>query len=218
MLAIQPQRYVAYYRVSTTRQGESGLGIAAQRKAVADYASDTVIAEFIEVESGGKFKRPQLDAALAYARQHKATLLIAKMDRLSRNAHLVSCLLESNVNFIAVDQPHATPLTIRILAAVAQEEREQIGKRVKAALAAAKARGVKLGGVQAGLREEIDTFDQRILVVIQSIIDSGISSATGIAGELNKRAVATRKGSTWQAVQVQRLIKRVEKIGSLRLP
>lgn len=209
MQPIQPTRYIAYYRVSTSRQGESGLGIAAQRQAVADYAGESVIAEFIEVESGGKFKRPQLDAALACARQHKATLLIAKMDRLSRNAHLVSCLLESNVNFIAVDQPHATPLTIRILAAVAQEEREQIGKRVKAALTAAKARGVKLGGVQAGLREEINTFDESILPVVQSIIDSGTTSATGIARELNNRAIRTRKGSMWQAVQVQRLLQRL---------
>ncbi|NTF34267.1 recombinase family protein [Rhizobium skierniewicense] len=208
---MQPQQFVAYYRVSTQRQGESGLGLEAQRKAVADYtaAKGIVVAEFTEIESGGKFSRPQLNAALAHAKANNATLVIAKMDRLSRNAHLVSCLLESGVNFIACDNEHATPMLIRILAAVAQEEREQIGKRVKAALGAAKARGVKLGGVQPSLRAEIDTFDQRIHRHIQTLIQEGHGSATAIAKALNERAIESRKGGKWQAVQVQRLLKRI---------
>ena len=212
---MQPQTFVAYYRVSTQRQGESGLGLEAQRKAVVDYAGSKghIVAEFTEIESGGKFDRPQLNAALAHAKQCGATLVIAKMDRLSRNAHLVSCLLESGVNFIACDNEHATPMLIRILAAVAQEEREQIGKRVKSALQAAKARGVKLGGVQPSLRAEIDAFDQRIHKEIQSIIDSGITSATAIARQLNERGIQSRKGGKWQAVQVQRICKRLENTG-----
>lgn len=208
---MQPQQFVAYYRVSTQRQGESGLGLEAQRKAVADYAAakGIVVEEFTEIESGGKFNRPQLDAALAHAKANDATLVIAKMDRLSRNAHLVSCLLESGVNFIACDNEHATPMLIRILAAVAQEEREQIGKRVKSALQAAKDRGVKLGGVQPSLRKQIDEFDQRIHKDIQSIMECGHISATAIAKALNERAIESRKGGKWQAVQVQRLLKRM---------
>lgn len=208
---MRPQQFVAYYRVSTQRQGESGLGLEAQRKAVADYAAakGIVVAEFTEIESGGKFHRPQLDAALAHAKANNATLVIAKMDRLSRNAHLVSCLLESGVNFIACDNEHATPMLIRILAAVAQEEREQIGKRVKSALQAAKDRGVKLGGVQPSLRKQIDEFDQCIHKDIQSIMECGHISATAIAKALNERAIKSRKGGKWQAVQVQRLLKRM---------
>ena len=207
---MQPQQYVAYYRVSTQKQGADGLGIEAQRNAVKAFASGKVIAEFTEVESGGKNNRPQIALALAYARQHRATLLIAKMDRLSRNSAFINNLLEAGVDFVAVDQPHATPLTIRILAAVAQEEREQISKRTKAALAVAKQRGVKLGGVQPSLRNKIDEFDAYIRPIIQSIIDSGIVSANAVARELNQRNVRTSKGGSWQAVQVQRVLARIQ--------
>lgn len=209
---MQPQTYVAYYRVSTTKQGADGLGIEAQQRAVAEFAKGQIIAEFTEVESGAKNNRPQLQAALALAKANKAVLLIAKMDRLSRNSALINNLLESNVEFIAADQPHATPLTIRILAAVAQEEREQISKRVKSALAVAKSRGVRLGGVQDGLRSEIDQWDQSIHPTIQSIIDSGTVSSSGIAAQLNSMAVKTRKGGQWQAVTVLRLMERLKRL------
>jgi DNA invertase Pin-like site-specific DNA recombinase len=202
-------QYVAYYRVSTQKQGADGLGIEAQRAAVKAFANGNVIAEYTEVESGGRNTRPQIALALAHAKANKATLLIAKMDRLSRNSAFINNLLEAGVDFIAADQPHATPLTIRILAAVAQEEREQISKRTKAALAVTKQRGVKLGGVQPSLRKRIDAFDQSIHKDIQSIMQSGIASATGIAKQLNERGVRTSKGGQWQAVQVQRIMKRV---------
>jgi DNA invertase Pin-like site-specific DNA recombinase len=137
-----------YYRVSTTQQGASGLGLDAQREAVARHvagAQGTIVAEFQEIESGKRNDRPQIAAALAACRWRRATLVIAKLDRLARNVHFISSLMESGVDFVACDNPHATRLTIHILAAVAEHEREMISQRTIAALAAAKARGVKLG-------------------------------------------------------------------------
>src|SRR5207248_11540648 len=141
-------KFVAYYRVSTDRQGKSGLGLDAQREAVTSYlngGSWQLVQEFVEVESGKRADRPQLAAALAACRKHKAKLVIAKLDRLSRNLPFVATLMESGVEFVAVDNPHANKLTIHILAAVAQHEREMISERTKAALAAARARGTQLG-------------------------------------------------------------------------
>src|SRR6187397_2824308 len=142
------RRFVAYYRVSTDRQGKSGLGLEAQRKAILDYLNGgawQLTAEFVEVESGKHSDRPQLVAALETCRKHKAKLVIAKLDRLSRNLAFIATLMESGVEFIAVDNPHANKLTVHILAAVAQHEREMISERTKAALAAAKKRGQQLG-------------------------------------------------------------------------
>src|SRR3954451_12613838 len=141
-------RFVAYYRVSTDRQGRSGLGLDAQRAAVADYLNGgnwQLVAEFTEVESGRKNDRPELAKALTACRRIGAPLVIAKLDRLARNVAFVSNLMESGVEFTAVDFPTANRLTIHILAAVAEHEREMISARTKAALAAAKARGTKLG-------------------------------------------------------------------------
>jgi DNA invertase Pin-like site-specific DNA recombinase len=138
--------FVSYLRVSTTRQGESGLGIEAQRAAVARHvAGGCLLAEYLEVESGSKNVRPQLLAALAHAQATGATLIIAKLDRLARNVHFISGLMEAGIDFIAADLPSANRLTINVLAAVAEHEREMISARTKAALAAAKARGVRLG-------------------------------------------------------------------------
>lgn len=140
-------RFVAYYRVSTDKQGRSGLGLEAQRAAVEAHVAagrGAVAAEFIEIESGRKKDRPQLIAALAAARAHRATLVIAKLDRLARNVHFVSGLMESGVEFVAADMPTVNRLTVHILAAVAEEEARMISARTKAALAAAKARGVAL--------------------------------------------------------------------------
>ena len=132
--------FVAYYRVSTDRQGVSGLGLEAQRRAVADFAAGRggILAEFTEVESGRKNDRPELRAALAACQRERAILVIAKLDRLARNVAFIAGLMESGVEFVAVDMPQANRLTIHILAAVAEHEREMISQRTRAALQAAK--------------------------------------------------------------------------------
>src|SRR6478672_1314287 len=143
-------KWVSYLRVSTDRQGDSGLGLEAQRKAVADYLNGgkwTLAAEFVEIESGKRSdNRPQLAAAFAACKKQRAKLVVAKLDRLSRNMAFIAAMMDSGVEFVAVDNPHATRLTLHILAAVAEHERMMISQRTKAALAAAKANGRKLGG------------------------------------------------------------------------
>jgi DNA invertase Pin-like site-specific DNA recombinase len=142
-------KFIAYYRVSTEKQGRSGLGLEAQREAVRNHlngGSWRLAAEVVEVESGKRNDRPKLAEALRLCRLHGATLIIAKLDRLARNVAFISNLMESGVEFTAVDFPQANRLTVHILAAVAEHEREMISQRTKAALAAAKARGTKLGG------------------------------------------------------------------------
>src|ERR1700757_4487704 len=141
-------KFVAYCRVSTNKQGRSGLGLDAQRKAVADYLDGgkwELVGEFTEIETGKRADRPELERAIAACKKHRARLIIAKLDRLSRNVAFISALMERKVDFIAVDNPTATKFTIHILAAVAEHERDAISKRTTEALAAAKARGVKLG-------------------------------------------------------------------------
>src|SRR3954452_21581508 len=144
-------QYVAYFRVSTDKQGIKGLGMEAQREAVSRFMTGKgeLAAQFIEVESGRKDNRPQLQHALAECRKRHAVLVIAKLDRLARNVHFISGLMNSDVEFIAVDMPSANRLTIHILAAVAEHEREMISQRTKAALKAARARGTKLGNPRA---------------------------------------------------------------------
>lgn len=217
-------KFVAYYRVSTQKQGASGLGLEAQQKAVADYLNGgdwELLADYSETESGKRHdNRPQLSAALEVCRRQKATLVIAKLDRLTRNATFLSSLLDSGVKFVAVDNPHANPLTIRILAAVAQEEREQISKRTKAALAAAKARGKALGWAMPSRQQEQEQAAQRgaaankaranqfaanALPVVESIRKAGITSLHGIAKALNDRGVATARGGRWYAATVRNL-------------
>ena len=143
---------VAYYRVSTAKQGRSGLGLEAQQAAVQNYLNGgtwELAGEFIEVESGRKTERPELVKALALCKKHKATLVIARLDRLARNVHFISGLMEAKVKFVACDMPEATPFMLHIYAAVAQEEARAISARTKAALAAAKQRGVRLGATGA---------------------------------------------------------------------
>src|SRR3954469_11857326 len=145
------RKFVAYYRVSTEKQGRSGLGLEAQQEAVRSYLNGGgwhLMAEVVEVESGKKNDRPRLAEALRLCRLHGAILIIAKLDRLARNVAFISNLMESGVEFTAVDFPQANRLTVHILAAVAEHEREMISRRTKDALAAAKARGTKLGGNQ----------------------------------------------------------------------
>ena len=213
-------RFVAYHRVSTDRQGKSGLGLEAQRKAILDYLNGgawELVAEFVEVESGKHSDRKQLVAALDACRKHKAKLVIAKLDRLSRNLAFIATLMESGVEFIAVDNPHANKLTVHILAAVAQHEREMISERTRAALQAAKARGRKLGnprlaeaaarGVEA-LKAGADRFAANVLPVIREIQAAGVTSANAIAGRLNERGVKTARGGKWTHVQVSKAITR----------
>ena len=143
--------FVAYYRVSTDKQGAGGLGMDAQREAVTRFIGQRgqIVAEYVEVESGRKASRPKLKAALDECKNRRATLLIAKLDRLARNVHFISGLMESSIEFQAVDMPEANRLTIHVLAAVAEHEREMISQRTKAALAQAKTRGTKLGNPHA---------------------------------------------------------------------
>src|SRR6202049_933180 len=141
-------KFIAYFRVSTDRQGKSVLGLPAQREAVMSYLDGgrrATVNEFTEIESGKRDDRPELVKALAACKKQKAKLVIAKLDRLSRNLAFIATLMDSGVEFVAVDNPHANKLTIHILAAVAQHEREMIGQRTRDALKAAKARGTKLG-------------------------------------------------------------------------
>jgi DNA invertase Pin-like site-specific DNA recombinase len=152
-LHLKPDRFVAYYRVSTAQQGRSGLGLEAQREAVRvflDGSAGALAEAFTEVESGKNDDRPQLARALDTCRLTGAVLVIAKLDRLSRDAHFLLGLEKAGVEFVAADMPNANRLTVRLMAVIAQEEREMISARTKAALAAAKARGKKLGGNRGG--------------------------------------------------------------------
>jgi DNA invertase Pin-like site-specific DNA recombinase len=186
-------KFIAYFRVSTDKQGKSGLGLEAQREAVLSYlngGSWTLFADYTEVESGKHADRPQLAAALAACKKHRAKLVIAKLDRLSRNLAFIAALMDSGVEFVAVDNPHANKLTVHILAAVAQHEREMIAQRTKDALKAAKARGQRLGNPKLAQarkragesnRKAADQFAANVLPVIQQIRASGIQSLRGVA-------------------------------------
>lgn len=222
-------RFVAYYRVSTDKQGRSGLGLEAQRHAVETHVasgSSAVVAEFVEIESGRKKDRPQLIAALAAARAHRATLVIAKLDRLARNVHFVSGLMESGVEFIAADMPTVNRLTVHILAAVAEEEARMISARTKAALTAAKARGVLLGNpnLRAGSPEQARAANTvrsgrarvrraDILPFIESAKRAGASTLQELADALDARGVPTPsgRGTRWQPAQVGRVMGRYAK-------
>lgn len=217
---MHPNVFVAYYRVSTDRQGRSGLGLEAQQEAVRSYlaAGDhELVAAFTETESGRRDARPELEKALALCRKRQAKLVIAKLDRLSRNVAFIARLMEAGVEFVAVDNPYATTLTIHILAAVAQHEREMIAERTRIALRAAKARGTRLGrhgaetlapAYQAAAVERA----QALAPVVAEIRASGEMSLRAIAAELNARDIPTTQGKTWSAMQVHRLLKRVARL------
>jgi DNA invertase Pin-like site-specific DNA recombinase len=200
-------KFVSYLRVSTDRQGERGYGIDAQRKAVTDYLDGgnwQLIGEYVEVESGKRNDRPELAKALAACKRHKATLVIAKLDRLARNVHLISGLMESKVEFVCCDMPDANRLTIHILAAVAEHEREMISERTKAGLAAAKAQGVKLGNaeVAAANREAALNRAEQLRPIFAEL---AALSARRAAEELNRRGVQTPVGRQWHATTVIRV-------------
>lgn len=210
-------KFVAYYRVSTAQQGKSGLGLEAQEAAVKNYlngGSWELVGEFTEIESGKRKNRPQLAAALAMCRKQKATLVIAKLDRLARNLHFISGLLESKTNFVAVDIPTANRLTVQILAAVAEEEARAISARTKAALASAKARGVRLGtyGATLGKANAASARNTALSLkpVVQELRASGTTTVRGIADALNLRKIPTPQGKQWHTTSVHRLLARVD--------
>jgi DNA invertase Pin-like site-specific DNA recombinase len=219
-------KFVAYYRVSTDRQGRSGLGLDAQRADVAEYLNGgdwQLVEEFEEIESGKNDDRPQLAAALAACRLHRAMLVIAKLDRLARDAHFLLGLEKAGVEFVAVDMPSANRLTVGIMAMVAEEERRAISARTKAALAAAKARGRQLGGDRGNLpavakqgaaasasvrRAKAAARAGDLLPIVRQLQAAGITSANAIAKALNERGIGTARGGAWRATQVQRVLGR----------
>lgn len=215
-------KFVTYYRVSTQRQGASGLGMDAQRDAVRQFLNGgawDVVGEFVEVESGRKTdeQRPELAKALAECKRHGAVLLVAKLDRLARSVHFVSGLMRAGVKFVAVDLPEATDLTIHVMAAFAEHEAKRISQRTKDALAAAKARGVTLGSAgPANLRANIesrqraaDEFAVKFNGMLAGMRNRGLSQREMVA-EMNGLGIATSKGKAWTLIQLQRLIKRID--------
>jgi DNA invertase Pin-like site-specific DNA recombinase len=212
--------FIAYYRVSTSRQAQSGLGLEAQKQAVLDFINgngDQIVAEFTEVESGKRCDRPQLNDALDRCRETGAKLVIARLDRLARNAAFLLTLRDSGVEFVAADMPDANRLTIGIMALVAEDEAERISQRTKAALAAAKARGVKLGGIRSW--EAVNTSISRrtcaadqhaasVALIIKEIRAAGISSLAGIAQALQARGIKTARGGRWHAQTVRNVMLR----------
>ena len=220
-------RFVAYYRVSTDRLGRSGLGLEAQQEAVRQHlngGSWELIAEVTEIESGKRNDRPRLTEALRLCRLYGATLIIAKIDRLARNVAFISNLMEASVDFVAVDFPSANRLTVHILAAVAEHEAKAISDRTKAALAAAKARGTKLGGDRGrfidvrhlgspcGVAVRQKKADQRaadLVPVICELQAAGMTVAA-VARELTCRGIPTPRGKrSWASQQVVNVLARV---------
>ncbi|MEQ9487436.1 MAG: recombinase family protein [Alphaproteobacteria bacterium] len=217
-------KYVAYYRVSTDRQGRSGLGLEAQQAAVSDYVNGKdweIVDAFTEVERGGNNARPKLDAALRSCRLYGATLVVAKLDRLSRDAAFLLTLQNSKTRFVAADLPEANEMTVGIMAVVAQQERRMISERTKAALRAAKARGKTLGspgnlseaaavkGRALGTTKAQQNARERwadLRPIIDDIRSRGASSLRAIANELNERGIPSARGGRWHPQQVKRVL------------
>jgi DNA invertase Pin-like site-specific DNA recombinase len=215
-------KFVSYLRVSTARQGRSGLGLEAQRKSVEDYlngGSWELAREFVEIESGKRSDRPQLDKAFQLCRLLGAKLVIAKLDRLSRDAHFLLGLEKAGVDFVAADMPQANRLTIGIMAVMAEHERRMISERTKAALAAAKRRGVKLGGdrgarlpakaMAAGRAVIADRSRARALDLaptIEELRSAGRVSLRELAAGLDERGIPAARGGRWSANQVARML------------
>lgn len=220
------ERFVSYLRVSTDKQGKSGLGIEAQRHQVEAHlksVSGELVTEVVEVESGKRNDRPKLQEAIALSKAYNATLLIAKLDRLGRNAHFLLGLKEAGIKFVAADNPSANNLTIGILSLIAEHEREAISDRVKRALAAAKARGTKLGGYRGYNGNADDLAKARTArttnanqrakdyeLLFNRLNPDGSISLKDMAALLNMEAVPTPSGKgVWQGVQVKRIYDRL---------
>lgn len=221
------EKYISYLRVSTARQGASGLGLEAQRVNIENYLNGgewTLLKEFVEVESGKNSERPQLLEALQLCKATGAILLIAKLDRLSRDAHFLLGLQKAGVKFVAADMPRANDFSVGIMALVAQEERKAISKRTKEALSAAKNRGVRLGnpgnlsleaahrgrksGV-AAIKNRADSFARDCIDRIRQLKADG-QSLNAIAKALNREGIltATGKSNAWTARTVKNIIER----------
>ena len=226
-------KIVAYYRVSTAEQGRSGLGLDAQREAVralCERRSWTVIAEHTEVESGKHNDRPELKAALRRAKVSHAVLCIAKLDRLSRSVAFLAALQDSGARFVAADMPEADETMVHVMAAFAQRERKAISSRTREALAAAKARGVKLGNpngaaalLRAGkgngaavgaLKEAADRHAADLAPIIAHLRSEGLTSLPALAGALNERQMRTPRGGQWHPSSVRNLLARLEQAGA----
>jgi DNA invertase Pin-like site-specific DNA recombinase len=220
------KKIVSYLRVSTQKQGQSGLGIEAQRAAVERYALENdcqIIEEFVEVESGKKDDRPKLEVAMRSARIRGAKLVIAKLDRLSRDAAFLLGLAKAGVDFVAADMPNANRLTVGIMAVVAEEERRMISERTKAAMAAAKARGTVLGGWRgksvadkarwaAGRAKAEKSLSRAkdVLPIINEAKVAGYESLTQIAAYLTAQGIPTARGcQNWTAKAVSRVMERL---------
>jgi DNA invertase Pin-like site-specific DNA recombinase len=222
-------KLIAYHRVSTARQGQSGLGLDAQAAAIRSYGEQVrgqVLAIFTEVESGKSNDRPELVKALHLARVTGATLVIAKLDRLSRNAAFLLTLRDSGVRFVAADMPDANELTVGVMALIAQHEREAIAKRTREALQAAKARGRVLGnpngaealrraekGNGAGIRAAVakaDVHAANLAPVIAAMRSEGLASLGDLAAALNGRGMLTPRGRRWHKSSVRNLLARLE--------
>lgn len=202
-------QYVAYYRVSTQQQGRSGLGLDAQRSAVRSFVGDhEVIAEFTEIESGKRDDRPQLELALEMASTNNAVLVIAKLDRLSRDVHFISGLLKRMVPIKACDMPNADNFQFHIMAAVAEKEREMIAERTRLAIAAKRARGEQWG-TNAARTNAAQSHAKSIRADIQTLMDNGITRPAALAKALNDRSVRTSGGQQWGPGQVVRLLRRL---------
>ena len=221
---------IVYLRVSTERQGRSGLGIEAQREAIARFAEREgleLIEEFVEVETGkgsdALDRRPRLAGALARARKEKCAVIVAKLDRLSRDVHFISGLMAQRIPFIVAELgAEADSFMLHLYAALAEKERKLISERTKAALAAKKAQGAKLGnrtnlaeaqakGV-ASTKALADVFALNVLPVINQVKAQGINSYNGIAEVLNVRGVRTARGGIWQATTVRKIMLRAPKL------
>lgn len=212
--AATQQTFVAYYRVSTKEQGKSGLGLEAQQKAVQDYVqrlNGVILSEFTDIESGKRSdNRPELDAALKLAKKSKATLVIAKLDRLSRNVAFIATLQDAKVKFVCVDMPEANETMIHIFAAFAQYERKRISERTKEGLAAAKARGVKLGNPNLTLRnekivEDAKAFAESLRITLTGYKKQGLSERKMVE-VLNSTGVKTIRGKEWNQPHLHQVL------------
>lgn len=217
-------KYVAYYRVSTKRQGQSGLGLEAQRKMVNDFVTvngGEMVAEYTEVESGKRDDRPQLGEAIKHAARIGGRILVGKLDRLSRDLHFITSLQKSRVDFVVSDMPGCDSFSIHIYGALAQREREMISARTKAGLAVAKAKGVKLGtnnlnpalakeasdkGV-ATIKQNAADFAAKVQPTIKGLMAQGMSYRA-VAAELDKLGVQTARGGKWTARAVINALRR----------
>ena len=218
-------KFVAYLRVSTTQQGRSGLGLEAQRDTVQQFVAGrgVIIApEYVEVESGKRNERPELLKALKQCKLTGATLVVAKLDRLSRNAAFLMTMRDSGVQFVAADMPEANTLTIGIMAVMAQHEREMISQRTKAALAASKARGTKLGGKRANSPDvtlyqaqatsakvaKANALAGELKDTLEALKGEGLSLAA-MAQRLNEAGIKSSRGGLWSATTVMRVVNRL---------